>query len=200
MVAVIKADGYGHGLRRVAGALDRAEILALATLAEARCLRAGGERRRLVLLPGLIEAAEIDAYQALELEPVIHSHEQLRILEQAPRARWPRIWLKVDTGMHRLGFGAGECAPVYRRLEALPGVGEIVLMSHLANADCPGQPGVAGQLEAFDHATAGLPGPVSLANSAALWSLPDSRRDYVRPGLMLYGVSPFTNSWDCGPR
>ena len=198
VVAVIKADGYGHGLCQVARSLNRAEILAVATLAEARGLRGNGEHRRLLLLEGFLDAAEVGEYQALGLEPVIHSHEQLRILEQTPRSRWPRLWLKVNTGMNRLGFGVGECARVYQRLAALPGTGEIVLMSHLANADRPGQPGVSDQIEAFDHASAGLSGPASLANSAALWSRPDSHRDYVRPGLMLYGISPFAGSSGAG--
>ena len=196
VVTVIKADGYGQGLRRVAAALERAEILAVATLAEARCLRDNGERRRLLLLQGFIDAAELGAFQALELEPVIHSREQIEILERQPNARWPRLWLKLDTGMHRLGFDTADCDSAYRRLKALPEVGEIILMSHLANADRPGKPGVAGQIEAFDHAAGGMAGAVSLANSAATWSLPDSRRDYVRPGLMLYGVSPFADT--CG--
>lgn len=189
-MAVVKADAYGHGLKRCLPALTEADMLAVATMDEARAIRALEPRAPILLLEGIMAADELEAVARLNLEMVVHHESQLEWIEAFDHAFNPRIWLKLDSGMHRLGFPLSQAQPVHARLQALDGVEEIVLMTHFACADQAGNPLNRRQIELFDTAVKGLPGPHCLANSAALLNLPETRRDWIRAGLLLYGVSP----------
>jgi len=193
IMAVVKADAYGHGLRRCLPALRQADLLAVATLDEARAIRTLAPRQPILLLEGVMAAGEIDEVRRLDLEMVVHHPSQLEWLEAARVPTGPRIWLKLDSGMHRLGFARDRIGQVRCRLRALAGVDEVVLMTHFACADDAGDALNRRQLERFDFATAGLEGPRCLANSAALLNFPDARRDWVRVGLLLYGASPLAD-------
>lgn len=193
LMAVVKADAYGHGLSRCLPALAEADMLAVATLDEARAIRAQDPMVPVLLLEGVTAVDELAVVDELALEMVVHCPEQLTWLEQRGRAPGVRIWLKLDSGMHRLGFPLDVAAVVHRRLSALPGVATVVLMTHFACADEPGHGMTDDQLAAFDRAVAGLEGPHCVANSAALLTRPDSHRDWVRAGLLSYGISPLAD-------
>ncbi len=194
VLAVIKADGYGHGLLRTARALAGADAFGVACIEEARLLRDGGVEEPVVLLEGFFEADELAEVADLALTPVIHHPWQLAALEAARLGRPLAVILKVDSGMHRLGFPPGDAAAAHARLQACPGVADIQLMTHLACADQRDSDVTLHQLDCFAEATAGLAGARSIANSAAILQWPASHGDWVRPGIMLYGVSPFGDS------
>lgn len=197
VVAVLKANGYGHGLLQVAAALAQADAFAVSCIEEASRLRAAGYRHRIILLAGYFEPAELPLFAQYALDPVIHAEWQLPPLERSTLQRPLDVWLKVDTGMHRLGFSPGRVREVYRRLRAMPAVASIRFMTHLARADDRRDPTTQVQLEAFAAACQGLPGERSIANSAATLAWPQSHADWVRPGIMLYGCSPFKDGLDC---
>ncbi len=190
LLAVIKADGYGHGLERVARALRGADAFGVAAIADGQRLRAAGHDERIVVLSGPDSAADLSELRRLSLEAVIHHDSQLEWLA-AERGGAPlRVWLKVDSGMHRLGFAPQRAAAVHARLAAMPHVHpEIVLMTHFAASDEFANAATARQIETFAAATRGLPGPRSLSNSAALLGWPAARGDWVRSGGLLYGLS-----------
>jgi alanine racemase len=190
VVCVVKADAYGHGLSRVCQALADAGMLAVATTGEGFTCRQHGWRGRLLLLEGPNNRAELEDSVALDAEMVVHHQAQLELLRERPGDIRRALWLKIDTGMHRLGFPAEEAAQVHRELETLRGPEPTVLMTHFACADDVANPLTEQQMARFATATSGLPGPVSMANSAGLLNYPSSQRDFVRPGIMLYGVSP----------
>ena len=190
VMAVVKADGYGHGLEPVARALSGADAFGVAMLEDARRLRAIGMRQPILLLAGFNAAADLPEVRALGLDVTIHDAVQLAMLEQDGGGPPIRCWLKVDSGMHRLGFAPGEVRDAYARLSALPGVADgIVLMNHFASSDEFGGAQTRVQLEVFAACTAGLAGPRSLANSAAVLGWPDTHGDWIRPGGALYGMS-----------
>ena len=195
VMAVVKADGYGHGLERVARALGGADAFGVAALSDAERLRAAGLSQPIVLLSGFDEPSDIARLCSLGVETVVHHASQIEMLEQSAGGEPIRCWLKLDTGMHRLGFAPEAVREAHARLSALPGVvGEIVLMSHFASSDeFGGTPSDGGktreQLRVFAEATAGLPGARSLANSAAVLGWPDAHAEWVRPGGALYGIS-----------
>lgn len=189
LVAVVKADAYGHGIRRVARALAGSDLLAVATVGEAEAVRNSGWTGGLLLLEGFAGTEEFDLARALGADLVVHHASQMDLLRERGLGEGQGLWLKVNTGMHRLGFPVAELPAVYERLRPLC-ASPPVLMSHFACADDPANPMTADQIRRFDAATAALPGPRSLANSAALLNYPDSHRDFVRPGILLYGISP----------
>lgn len=189
VACVVKADGYGHGLQHVVPALEGADILAVATVGEAERCRQLGWEGRLLMLAGPSNVDECRAAVLLSCELVIHHASQLALVRMVEGASTRSLWLKLDSGMHRLGFPASEAGHRYRELKALS-EHSIVLMSHFACADNPANPKTRQQIQVFDEAVSGLSGPVSLANSAAILNFTDSHRDIVRPGIMLYGVSP----------
>lgn len=192
VMAVVKADGYGHGLGEVAAVLAGADAFAVSCLAEALALRAAGVRAPVVALQGFGNSAEIAALAEARVEAVVHAAWQLEALAQADPGRPLRVWLKIDTGMGRLGFPPADAPAAWRALRACPAVtGEIRLMTHMANADDPDDGATAAQLARFRAATEGLAGERSLANSGALLAFPESQAEWVRPGIMLYGISPF---------
>ena len=190
VMAVVKADGYGHGLERAARALEGADAFGVAAIADAERLRAAGLSQRIVLLSGFDEPSDLTQLRRLKLDSVVHHEEQLRMLEMDRDPQPLRLWLKLDTGMHRLGFPAARAAQVYQRLRALPQVdSELTLMTHFARSDEFDCDATRAQIDCFARATEGLPGPRSLANSAAVLGWRDAHADWVRPGGALYGLS-----------
>ena len=187
--AVVKANAYGHGLSRAVRALAAADGLALIELEAALELRRLGERRPIMLLQGFFSPDELEPIATHGLTAVVHDAEQLAMLERARPPKKIAVVAKLNTGMNRLGFPAEDLRGVLERLRNCPGAGAIALMTHFADAD--GKRGVRWQLERFEAASAGVDLPKSLANSAALLRYPDTHKDWVRPGIMLYGCSPF---------
>lgn len=208
VMAVVKANAYGHGLAAVAQNLAGADAFAVARLGDAVSVAESGSGRPVVLLGGVYRRGDLERVVALGIQPVVHCPEQLELLEAA--AAGPAVvWLKVDTGMRRLGFLPSECSEVLRRLRACRGVGELKVMTHLANADDRRDSRTAEQLDAFRAVIEAFDGEISIANSAGLFGWPDSiacglapQRSWVRGGLALYGVSPFpgTTGADFGLR
>jgi len=190
IAAVVKADAYGHGLSQVLPALDKAEILAVATFDGAQRCRDFGWQGRVLVLEGPTRADDCQAALALAFEMVIHHDSQLALLRQSSKAARQPLWLKLDSGMHRLGFPSSRAKDVHGQITELSGNEPAVLMSHFACADDPHNPMTQAQISVFDNSTKGLAGNVSLANSAAILNFPESHRDIVRPGILLYGVSP----------
>jgi alanine racemase len=191
-LAVVKADAYGHGGVRVAQALaPEADAFAVACSEEALELRAAGIRNPIVLLEGIFHPDESELLTQADLTPVVHNQEQLDWLCGARPARPLAVWLKMDTGMHRLGLAPAEFADAHARLAACPHVAAIVLMTHLARADEPEHAATPAQLACFNTYASRLPGARSIANSAAILGWPTAHADWLRPGIMLYGASPF---------
>jgi len=198
-LAVVKANGYGHGAVALARALhNEADAFAVACIEEALELRDAGLHRPIVLLEGVFSSGELDLVYKHGLVPVIHSPEQLGWLLEARPPSPLDVWLKVDTGMHRLGFDPTELAGAYANLRASPNVGEIVLMSHFARADETAHVATRQQLALFDRVTRDIDAPHSLANSAAVMAWPQAHRDWIRPGIMLYGSSPLAPDASAG--
>lgn len=190
VMAVVKADGYGHGLERVAKALADADAFGVASIADGERIRAAGLHNRVVVLSGIDEPGDLDAMRRLDLEPVVHHDSQLAWLEAERDTRPLTVWLKLDTGMHRLGFPPDRAAEVHARLRALPQIGERVhLMTHFARSDEFDAVMTSHQLGTFDAVVGSLPGMRSLANSAAILGWPAAHSDWVRAGGVLYGVS-----------
>lgn len=188
--AVIKANAYGHGLMRTAEALDDlADGFALLDLDDAVALREAGFRQPILLLEGFFEADELPLLAEYGLTPVVHTLEQIEMLTGAALpARLP-VYLKLNSGMNRLGLSAEEFHAALTALETSRNVSGITLMTHFADADL--ERGIAWQMARFEEAVQGCDHPVSLANSAALLRYPAARRGWARTGIMLYGSSPF---------
>lgn len=191
VIAVIKANAYGHGVQLVANALSEADAFALATPNEAISLRQSGVSRPLIVLQGFSSIEELKALADLDIQVVVYQVRQIDLLEQCSDVKLD-VWLKIDTGMHRLGMPMEMAESSYHRLQACESVAQIRLMSHFANADEPAHPMNQEQLSAFSQVCDTLgQGDASMANSAALVAMPESRMQWVRPGIMLYGSSPF---------
>ena len=192
VMAVVKADAYGHGLERVARALDaEADAFAVAAIADGLRLRAAGHKQRIVVLSGPDTPSDIAEMQRLRLEALIHHDEQLPWLAKADPSRGLlRVWVKIDTGMHRLGFDPRRVRDVHAALRAMPAVDdEVGLMTHFASSEDFQGEDTALQIARFREITEGLPGPRALSNSAAVLGWPDARGDWVRTGGILYGLS-----------
>ena len=192
MLAVIKADAYGHGALPCAQALENeADGFAVALLEEALQLREAGIQKPIVLLEGVFQAAEYALVDQHCLWPVVHQQAQLEALLAHDWQSPVNVWLKMDSGMHRAGFFPQDYAAAYNALKQSPKVAEIVKMSHFACADIADSGMTELQTETFDSICAALPGAESLANSAAMLAYPQARRDWGRAGLALYGIDPF---------
>lgn len=189
--AVVKANAYGHGIERVFDALRSADGFALLDLAEAQRLRALDWRGPILLLEGCFEARDLELCSRLGLWHTVHCNEQIDWLA-AHKTQVPhRVFLKMNTGMNRLGFTPERFRAAWTRLSVLPQVEEISLMQHFPNAD--GAQGIDAQLQAFDAVTHDLIGERTLSNSAAILrhgELLTGRSDWVRPGIVLYGSAP----------
>lgn len=194
-MAVIKANAYGHGAVAVARALPESDAFGVACLAEAIELREAGIAKPIVLLGGVFDSAEWRDVEHYGLQAVIHAEEQLEsfLAYKADQAEQQFVvWLKLDSGMHRLGFSPSAFARARQLLIDSGKVKDLVLMSHFACADEYQSTMTGSQLALFKKAAAGLDHALSLANSAALITCPDSHFDWVRPGIMLYGANPLS--------
>lgn len=189
VMAVIKANGYGHGLVFVAQTLHQADAFGVASLEEGLELRAAGIVQTICLLEGFFETAELPLIVQAGLTPVIHADHQLVALQNFRSDTTLPVWMKIDTGMHRLGFPPAAAPSVLAALRALPYIEVIGVFSHLACADDLESPVTNEQISVF---TGSYKGNLerSLANSAGILRWPMSHGTWVRPGLMLYGASP----------
>jgi alanine racemase len=204
--AVVKANAYGHGIERVFDGLRGADGFALLDLAEAQRLRALGWRGPVLLLEGCFEPRDLELCSRLDLWHTVHHEAQIDWLAQHKTQRPHHVYLKLNSGMNRLGFGPAAFRAAWRRLSGLTQVDAITLMTHFANAER--ESGVEDAMAVFEATVADLPGERSLCNSAAtLRHAPKSaalRGDWVRPGIMLYGSSPThaahtAADWDLRP-
>ena len=191
-LAVIKADAYGHGAVQCAQALEaEADGFAVACIEEALELRAAGIRAPVLLLEGFFEADELPLIVEHDMWCVVHSLWQLDAVEQAALSKPIHVWLKLDSGMHRVGLHPSDYQAAYQRLQACANVSKIVLMSHFARADELDSVRSVEQVAVFLGARAALTAEVSLRNSPSVLGWPKVPSDWVRPGLMLYGTTPF---------
>jgi alanine racemase len=192
VMAVVKANAYGHGLVPTALALADADGFAVARLEEGTALRRAGLRHPILLLEGVLDAAQLNEAAHQDFDLVVHSEDQVALLERQTGPYRFRVWVKIDTGMNRLGFRVEEFADAWRRLTGLASVAPAPrVMTHLANADLRNDPKTIAQIAAFRRVTAGITAELSIANSAGILGWPESRGGWIRPGLLLYGVSPF---------
>ena len=185
--AVVKADAYGHGIRHAYAGLRAADGFALLDLAEAATVRALGWRGPILLLEGCFEPRDLEPCSRLGLWHVVHCAEQIDWLAAHKTQAPHRVFLKLNSGMNRLGFAPAAYRSAYARLAALPQVDEISLMTHFADADADG--GVAQPLATFESVTQDLPGERSLSNSAAILRH-NLQSDWVRAGILIYGSAP----------
>ncbi len=192
IMAVIKANGYGHGLLQIANALQGVDGIAVARVGEAVRLRKAKVKCRITVLEGFVCEPELNALIQYKLDSVVHSMGQLDILEKLSGKTPVSIWLKLDSGMNRLGFTTDQFVSAYQRLEKCPGVKQpISLMTHFSSADDKHSHVTRQQIEIFNKVVDSYPGEKSLANSAGVIAWQEAQSDWVRPGIMLYGVSPF---------
>ena len=191
VLAVIKADGYGHGAVAIGKALaGEADAFGVACSEEALELRESGILDPILLMEGAFHPDEIALADRERLALVVHNRQQLDWLSAARVERGLECWLKMDSGMHRVGFAPEEIGSAYRALMDSPNVASVILMTHFARADELDQPTTGRQLALFDRAAGEISAPQSTANSAAILAWPRTHRDWVRPGIMLYGASP----------
>lgn len=190
VMAVIKANAYGHGLVATAKALPGADAFGVARLEEGLPLRSAGILKSVVLLEGVFTPEELQLAGSERFELVVHCFAQLELLERYDGSQRFPVWFKIDTGMNRLGFRLDEFAEAWRRLKQCRSVGQIRLMTHLAAAEELNGSTVSEQLQRFEQLTGGIELERSIANSAGLIGWPSARGAWVRPGLMLYGISP----------
>ena len=192
LMAVIKANAYGHGMLPVAKALQHhVEGFAVARLDEAMLLRQQGIDKRLLVLSALPDLDQLRQSAEANIEIALHDPATVQLLLGNRFTRPIGVWLKVDTGMHRLGMSAAAALEAYPALQASASIGQITLMSHFASADDVNSSFTNTQLERMEPVLRALPNaPASVANSAAIITRSDSHRDWVRPGIMLYGANP----------
>jgi alanine racemase len=195
IMAVIKANAYGHGLIRIADALDNADAFAVARIDEGVRLRQAGIKQRIAILQGFNTADELQHLISFQLEAVVHSYHQIDLIENWQGQASLPVWLKIDTGMNRLGFKVEDIDRVYQRLNQSGLITKpINLMTHLACADDKTSTFTPTQIKRFNDAVLPYQGEHSIANSAGILAWPDTTSDWVRPGIMLYGISPFPDS------
>jgi len=206
VMVVIKGNAYGHGMLAVAKVLADADSLAVARMSEARALREAGIDSPIVILEGVFASEELDMAIDAGFDIVVHCIEQFELLEQLDAGRLT-VWLKFDTGMNRLGFRVSDAEALINRARKCRAIGELRLMSHLANANDRQDDKTADQLSLFQSIADGFDGDVSIANSPGIFGWPDSILKpsgdvWIRPGISLYGISPFdgTSGADLGLR
>ncbi|MBL4866363.1 MAG: alanine racemase [Pseudomonadales bacterium] len=188
--AVIKADGYGHGLLNVASALNDAEGFGVAHLDEAMELRDSGILHPLLILEGAWDSQELTKAVRRRFQLVVHQWEQIEMLENTQLSDPVMIWLKIDTGMNRLGIAMDDFNKAYQRLQNCKQVRCVNLMTHFSCADNLDNPSTLKQIESFNDTVGDLPGCRSMANSAGILGWTDSLADWVRPGIALFGGCP----------
>ncbi len=192
ILAMVKSNGYGHGIERIALALPDVDALGVASLEEGLQLRQAGVQNPICLMEGLFSPVEIGLAAEYDFTLIVHQVNQVDMLEKYFKVTNPfSVWLKIDTGMHRLGFQPSEVPSVYARLQRCAAVKKpIGLMTHFAEADAIERGHTLQQIELFDAITAKMEGQRSLSNSAAIIAWPTAHADWVRPGILLYGASP----------
>ncbi|MGR6870923.1 alanine racemase [Pseudomonas sp. HK3] len=194
-VAIIKADGYGHGAVKLAFALENeADAFGVACIEEALELRSAGIKKPILLLEGFFTSDELPVISDNDFWCAVHSLEQIETIAQATLTKPLNIWLKMDSGMNRLGVMPKDYRHAYETLKSLKQVNSVVLMSHFASADDLTSKLTAQQIQCFESASAGIDAPISLANSAATLGHSSARHAFQRPGIMLYGATPFEHS------
>lgn len=192
IIAMVKANAYGHGIVRVAQALNDADALGVASFEEGMKLREAGIVQDIVLMEGLFDESELSECVRHNFTFVVHHADHIRMLKKAKLAKSVHVWLKINTGMHRLGIQPSELDQYYQQLYLCENVQKpIGLMTHFAEADLLHSKATAQQLALFNSVTGRYQCPKSLANSAAIIAWQETLGDWVRPGLMLYGASPF---------
>ncbi len=202
-MAVVKANAYGHGMVTVAQHLVDVDAFAVARPPEAMRLRESGIDKPIVLLAGVLDDAELQSVLQHGFEIVVHCLEQIRLLEENSGGA-TTVWLKIDTGMNRLGFPARDASDLTGKLRACKSVSELRLMTHLASADERDNPVTVDQLKKFTSVAAGFDGDVSIANTPAMLGWPqviDAKTElgflgdqWIRPGIGLFGISPFDDA------
>ena len=185
ILAMIKSRAYGHGLIEMARALSGADGLGVACLEEAMVLREAGIKNQLIAMSGFFEASEIPLFEQHDITAVIHNPEQVKMLTTAKIPL--NCWLKLDSGMHRLGFPLKEAEEVFAQVKPS------VVMTHLATADEIDNQDAQAQISKFNHAVKNLKTEFSITNSAGVIVFPEAQKNWVRPGIMLYGASPFAH-------
>ncbi|MDY0067362.1 MAG: alanine racemase [Steroidobacteraceae bacterium] len=194
LLAAVKADGYGHGLIESARALSDADAFGVARIGEALALREAGVAHPILLLEGVFSAQDLAEAAAFHLDVAVCSFEQVAMLESFAAPRSLAVWLKIDTGMNRLGISPDRFVDAHSRVSRSPAVRTLRVMTHLACAERLDDPFTSRQLAAFDEATRSLGLERSIANSAGVIGWPQARLEWVRPGIMLYGVSPMPHT------
>lgn len=190
---MVKANAYGHGVLDVVAQLKNADQFGVATQAEALELREAGMHAPITVMRGFCNSDDIKTFVQNDITAVIHHPEQLKWLKQQSLQQPLGVWLKIDTGMHRLGFLPEQFEQAYATLSSSPRIKQpFGLMTHLATADCD-TTFVAQQIKLFEKLTKGLNNPISVGNSAAILNHQKTHFEWVRPGIMLYGVSPFAD-------
>jgi alanine racemase len=192
ILAMVKSNAYGHGIERIAKALTDVEAFGVASAEEGMLLRGAGINKPIFLMEGLFHANELPQAIAQDFTLIVHHLHQVEMLEQYPNQHHQlNVWLKIDTGMHRLGFQPQEVNAIHQRLQRCTLVKKpIGLMTHFAKADANDRAHTLQQIEIFNQVTAGMEGPRSLSNSAGIIAWPSAHADWIRPGIMLYGTSP----------
>jgi len=192
IIPVIKANAYGHGMHEVACALNKTDTFAVATLDEAMLLRQAGNTKKIVVLQGVNDKNELLQASQENISLVLHHEHQVALMESVDLQKAMDIWIKVDTGMHRLGFEPKVTRSIYQRCRQSRNELVIRMMSHFANADDTSDELTARQLQSFLEACHGIDTEKSIANSAGICGHEAAHLDWVRPGIMLYGVNPFS--------
>jgi len=194
VIAVIKADAYGHGMTQVAHALSATDVFGVTRLDEALALREAGIAHRLLLMAGVTTSDELRTAAQKRVQLVVHNFDQIDMLEHVRIATPVQAWLKLDIGMHRLGFSPSQFAQAWQRLKECSAIaGTPHIMAHFSNADDRADSITVEQLAQFERLSEPWQTERSVANSAAILSQPESHYQWVRPGIMLYGVSPFVD-------
>jgi len=194
ILAMVKSNAYGHGLERIAGALSEADALGVACMEEGFILRRANIKQPIVLLEGLFTKDEISQAIKMNFTLVVHHELQVEMLEKSNHDSSLSVWMKINTGMHRLGFAPEVVPSMYQRLAKITLIKKpIGFMTHFAESDATDRDATLKQIEIFKNLTANFKGPKSLSNSAGIIAWPLAHADWVRPGIMLYGASPFAN-------
>ena len=190
IIAMIKSNAYGHGLIHVAKALTKADAFGVARLTAALYLREAGISQDILLMPGFLAAEQLVTISQHNLQVVVHQPYQVELLLQANLQHLINIWLKIDTGMGRLGFMLADVEQYYKRLKTSKNIGEIRFITHFSSIDEIEHPNNTLQFSRLEEAKKILPGEWSAAKSAAISAFTNTHSEWVRPGLMLYGASP----------
>lgn len=191
VISMIKSDAYGHGMIEVARCLPDSDAFGVSVIEEALSLREAGITQRIILMTGVLSVEELQLCVADNIDIVVHQPEHLDMLRSLEGQQVISVWPKVDVGMHRLGFVPNEFSEVYHQLLCTPAVRQpIVLMSHLPNADKVGDTSTHQHIAMFEEVIRDIRAKSSIAKSAGLLAWPESLHNWVRPGIMLYGISP----------